>query len=182
MNDRIPDLGIHTAKEVAVYWTELLHKCILFKDLDDDELKKILSITKEVRYKKGEMIFKKDDPDDSLYLILDGAVRISIEIGGEKEVLTVLNRGFHFGEMALIDNVPRSATVEAVEHSKLLRIRKANFDRVLESDIDIELKVLRSMTQAFTNRIRDIDKNLTHLRISLHQEYLSPAAETEKRS
>lgn len=157
-----------------MYWISLLQQCVLFQGLTEEELKKVVSITKEERFGKGQLIFRKDEMGDSLYLVLEGAVRISLEVDDTVETLTVLDRGFHFGEMALIDDAPRSATVEALDDTKLLRIRKSSFERLLENNIDIEIKVLRNMLRSFSSRVRDIDKNLFHMRFTLRQEYMPP--------
>jgi len=150
---------------------ELITHCLLFENLNDAELDALIEITSCQQYQKGEIIFRKDEPGDTLYLILEGAVRVSVilETIGE-EVLAILRKGAHFGEMALVDKGPRSATVIAHENSQLLRLSKDKFDALLACNKETVVKILRNMVKAFTSRIRDTDQSLTFLRFTLRKE------------
>ncbi|MBN2383913.1 cyclic nucleotide-binding domain-containing protein [bacterium] len=156
-----------------MYWVDILKQCLLFENLDDEEIKKVLRITKEVHFRKDQVVFERGQVGDSLFIILEGAVKISIKLDDEEDTLVVLDRGFHFGEMALIDESPRSATVTTVEESKLLVIGKRSYDKVLSENIGLEIKVLRNLANAFTASIRNINSNLAHLRFTLRQEYMT---------
>jgi CRP/FNR family transcriptional regulator, cyclic AMP receptor protein len=151
--------------------TMLLKQCVLFKDLSHDEIQKLQSIARIQKFTKDSIIFNRGDLGRSLYLILQGSVRVSVildDIG--EEILAMLKDGSHFGEMALVDEGPRSATVIAQDDTILLRLDKDEFEKVMISDRDMELKILRNMVRAFSSRIRDTDQSLTFLRFTLRTE------------
>ncbi|MBN2382622.1 cyclic nucleotide-binding domain-containing protein [bacterium] len=150
---------------------DLLEKCLLFDKLSSAEIEAVLEITSVVDYKRGDVIFQKDEVGEALYLILEGSVRVSVILDSiGEEVIAILREGAHLGEMALIDRGPRSATAIAHEDSKLVRLDKDRFDELLHQDQMIELKILRNMVRAFTSRIRDTDQSLTFLRFTLRKE------------
>ena len=89
---------------------ELLSKISLFSALQPSYLRRIANLGIEEDYPLSALIFKEGAPGDKMYLILSGAVRISRQVPGMgEEALAVLRAGTHFGEMALIDDFPRSA-------------------------------------------------------------------------
>ena len=75
-------------------------------------------------YKKGEPIFHQDEPGDEMYIIQSGAVEVSVFQDNRKVVLTLLGKGDFFGEMALLDSKPRSATVTAITRTRLLTLSR----------------------------------------------------------
>jgi CRP/FNR family transcriptional regulator, cyclic AMP receptor protein len=83
----------------------------------------------------GEVIFREGDPGDSLYIIEDGAVAIRLVSADGKELeLAKLSRGDVFGELALLDGAPRSAEARALTRTKLLSLRRLDFQRALRTD------------------------------------------------
>ncbi|MCK4584164.1 cyclic nucleotide-binding domain-containing protein, partial [candidate division WOR-3 bacterium] len=90
--------------------TSILKKIYLFQYLDDNELEHILNIASAKIYKEEAVIFNEGEKGDAFYVVLKGSVRISTVVPGVgEEALAVLKKGNYFGEMALIDNAPRSA-------------------------------------------------------------------------
>ena len=95
---------------------ELLSKISLFSALQPSYLRRIANLGIEEDYPLNALIFKEGAQGDKMYLILSGAVRISRQVPGMgEEALAVLRAGTHFGEMALIDDFPRSADARAHE-------------------------------------------------------------------
>ena len=82
----------------------------LFSKLDEAELQRFGELTREKNYPKGSVIVFEDDPGDSLFIVRDGRVKVVL-IGedGREVILGVLGVGEHFGELSLIDDMPRSA-------------------------------------------------------------------------
>ncbi|MFC1853653.1 cyclic nucleotide-binding domain-containing protein [candidate division CSSED10-310 bacterium] len=162
-----------------MYWVEVMQKCNLFQNLSEDEIRSLLSITKQVMYRSGQVVFERGDQGDSLFLILEGAVSVIAPVTAEnQESLTVLEKGDHFGEMALIDTGSRSATIVAKHDVKLLQIDKSNFDRILAQNMTLEIKVLWNMARDFTSIIRRLNEDLAFMRLTLRQDFLPPDSGT----
>src|SRR5512146_32375 len=104
----------------------------MFSSLKEHALQRLAPITHEEAYPAGTYIFRHGDVGDKLYLILDGRVRIARHIQGVgEEALAVLGAGQVFGEMALLDEAPRSADAKAHDRCRLLVITKDAFDDLL---------------------------------------------------
>ncbi len=104
-----------------------------------------------VTYEKGDMIFCEHEAGDAFYLIQEGRVRISKIIGDFEKTLDVLMPGEVFGEMAILEDAPRSASALALDKVKALQFNKANFEILLMGQPQITLKILK----LFTKRIYD---------------------------
>lgn len=104
-----------------------------------------------VTYKSGDIIFCEYEPGDSFYLIQSGKVKIVKIFGNIEKTVDILHPGEFFGEMALLEEAPRSASIIAVEHCKLLEFNKANFEVLMKGNPQMALKLLR----LFTKRIYD---------------------------
>jgi F420-non-reducing hydrogenase small subunit len=98
-------------------------------------------------YEKGQMVFREGEPGDTLYIIQSGAVEVSRGRGKDKVVLTLLERGDFFGEMALIDERPRSATVTAISHSRLLRLTRSSLLERIGRDPGIVLQLVTALCE-----------------------------------
>src|SRR5207249_8655098 len=97
------------------------------------ELERVAEITRERNYPKNSVILFEDDPGDALYVVVTGQVKVVL-IGedGREVILSVLHEGQFFGEMALIDDEPRSAHVIAMLDSNLLVLRREDFQAILQ--------------------------------------------------
>jgi len=109
---------------------EIVRSISLFSNFADSVIKKISDCMEEIFAPAGKIIFKEGDPGDALYVIADGAVSL---FRSEIEILTRDNKEC-IGEMALIDNMPRSATIKAKTDTKLLRLGKREFDIILQEE------------------------------------------------
>lgn len=96
-------------------------------------------------YPKGAVVFREGDEGDAFYLIQSGAVEVSRETGGHKGVLALLERGDFFGEMAIVDDERRSATVTAIADTRLLPITRVSFRRRVRRDPGMALHLLRTL-------------------------------------
>ena len=142
-----------------------LFRCIyLFKDLSDEELALISDITAERDFVAGEVIFKEGDVGDAFYAVLEGKVRISKEINGAgEEALTILDKGSYFGEMALIDEFPRSASAVAHTDCRVLMMDKADFSQLLSRNKELAYKLLWVFCQVLSQRLRDTNEKIINL-------------------
>ncbi len=143
---------------------DLLKKIRLFENLSEPELEKILAVCVKQSFAAGTVIFKDGDAGDRCYIITSGAVRISkfIPNVGE-EALAVLKPGSYFGEMALIDNFPRSADAIANEETDVFAINKADLDRILINERDLGYKLLWTFTRTLSNRLREANEKMASL-------------------
>src|SRR6476660_8650831 len=143
---------------------ELLSKISLFSALQPSYLRRIANLGIEEDYPLSALIFKEGAPGDKMYLILSGAVRISRQVPGMgEEALAVLRAGTHFGEMALIDDFPRSADARAHEACRLFVIRKEDLEDLLFVDRDLAYDLLWTFVRTLSSRLRDTNNKMTFL-------------------
>jgi len=158
----VDEAGSSAAERVAQ-----LAKVPFFEGLTPEALAMIAGVTKEETHPYGTQIFQYGAPGDKFYIILEGKVRISIEIGGVgEEALTVLGTGEVFGEMALLDDETRSASAIAHEKCRLLVITKDAFDDLLFFHKDLAYEVLWSCVRMLAGRLRETNDKLTFLSTS----------------
>lgn len=120
----------------------------LFSGLPPEELERFAELTRERAYPKGSVILFQDDPGDSLFVLRDGRVKVVL-IGedGREVILGVLEPGAHFGELALIDDQPRSAHVIAMEDAQLLVLRREDFKRRVEANPTVAWALLTELSR-----------------------------------
>ena len=129
----------------------------MFSGLQRDELLKFAELTRERTYPKGSVILFQGDPGDSLYVLRQGRAKVVL-IGedGREVILGVLEPGAHFGELALIDDQPRSAHVIAMEDSQLLILRREDFRRRVEANPSVAWALLTELSR----RLRRADDKI----------------------
>ena len=139
---------------------DVLRKVPLFESLQEGELRSFAELTRERTHPKGSVILFENDPGDSLFLVASGQVKVVL-IGedGREVILSVLGEGSFFGEMSLIDDFPRSAHVIAMEDSRLLTLRREDFQTRLRSSPDIAIALLRELSR----RLRRADEKIGSL-------------------
>ena len=137
--------------------TDFLGSVALFRGLGRDALQRFAEVTREKRYPKGSVIVFADDPGDSLYVVRAGRVKVVL-LGddGREVILGVLGVGEHFGELALIDDQPRSAHVIALEDSVLLVLRREEFRRRVEASPAVAWALLTELSR----RLRTADRKI----------------------
>jgi CRP-like cAMP-binding protein len=107
---------------------------LLLSDLLGEDVRLLVSVARRRRFQRGEVVFHRDDPGDSLHLIVSGhfAIRVMTPLG-DMVWIAVRGPGENFGEMALIeDDARRSATVSALDDAETFAVRKSEFDRLRE--------------------------------------------------
>jgi len=114
---------------------EALRRCALFARVDDETLGVCASTLRVRRYRKGETIFHQGDPGDSLYIIEAGSVKIVLPTpeGDEGAIIATLVRGDFFGELALLDGAPHSATAVAMEPTEAQILRRDRFEDLVDT-------------------------------------------------
>src|SRR5690349_1440122 len=126
----------------------LFRKLSLFAELDDRELAQIASVAKTRRYAKDDVIFHADESGDVFCVIREGKVKITmISPEGKEIILTMMGPGEFFGEMALLDDAPRSATVIALEPLEVVTIWRSDFLQILADNFSITRKLLSELSK-----------------------------------
>ncbi|HEX7807371.1 MAG TPA: cyclic nucleotide-binding domain-containing protein [Thermoanaerobaculia bacterium] len=151
-------------REVQQVTVKSEDKVDLFRErgLSAAEMKLLATFSTEERFREGSMIFREGERGDKLYIVLDGRVRISKFIPGVgEEALTVLDRGDFFGEMALIDDKPRSADGKAHESdATVLSIDRATLNEILSMDPHASLQFLNLLCRMISRRLREINDKI----------------------
>jgi len=109
--------------------------------------------------KTGETIFVEGDLGSEMYIVQSGAVRIYREVGGVKQELAVMERGDFFGELAVLEGLPRTTSAEAIEEVQLIEINSTTFDKMIRGNIEIAVRMLRKLS----NRLQEANRKLETL-------------------
>ncbi|HEX7706649.1 MAG TPA: Crp/Fnr family transcriptional regulator [Thermoanaerobaculia bacterium] len=126
----------------------LFRRFPLFADLDERELAAIAAVAKTRRYSKDDVIFYEDETGDIFYVIREGKVKVTmISPEGKEIILSMLGPGDFFGEMALLDDEPRSATIVATEPVELITIWRNDFLQILADNFVMTRKVLAELSK-----------------------------------
>ncbi|MCE2940692.1 MAG: Crp/Fnr family transcriptional regulator [Gemmatimonadota bacterium] len=126
----------------------------LFHELELEELTRFAELVREKSYPRTSVIVFEDDPGDAFFIVRQGRVKVVlVSDDGREIILGVLGPGEHFGELALIDNRPRSAHVVAMEDSTLLVLRREDFRRRVEASP----KVAWALLVELSRRLRAAD-------------------------
>jgi serine/threonine protein phosphatase PrpC/CRP-like cAMP-binding protein len=141
---------------------EVLKRMPLFKHLTYKEIMRLLNVTAVKEYKPNENIIKEGSEGEELFIILNGKVRLH---KGEA-FITHLERGAHFGEMALVDRSKRSASATAEEISRALVLRRRDFYEIIRKEPVLATKLLWSFVQVLTERLRKTTEDLSGARLA----------------
>jgi len=123
----------------------------------------VLNITAVRSYDAGDEIVREGEAGDALFIVLDGEAVVH---AADSEIAK-LGRGQHFGEMALVDRAPRSASVTSVSDSRLMVIRRSDFFDIIRKSHDVAVKLLWSFLGVLSQRLRSTSKELGAARLQL---------------
>ncbi len=130
---------------------------ILFTHLKTKDLNSLNKILGETVYQHGEIIFREGSSQGKLFLIEKGKVKISkITKYGEETVLAILHPDDFFGELEVIDGIPRSAQASAMEETRIVYLTKEHFDKLIKENHTVTMNLLRGMC----TRLRTVDQTL----------------------
>jgi len=124
-----------------------LREVALFQGLGQDDLSEILHISEAVRVDDAEYVFEEGERGDHFYVIVHGSIELRKATGGGFKRLAVLRAGQAFGEMALLNQTPRSASAIALEDTYLLSVSRAAFSRILGGDT-LSVRLLKNLSKA----------------------------------
>ena len=112
-----------------------------------------------VRRKSGESLYQEGDLGSEMYVVQSGEVRLFRLHDGQKEELAIMEKGDFFGELAVLEGLPRTSAAEAVGDIELIEINSATFDRMIRANIEIAVRMLRKLS----NRLQEATRKLESL-------------------
>jgi SulP family sulfate permease len=124
----------------------------VFRGLSPEQLQIVQNCVQPVLFRRGEIIFQEGEVGDGIYFILSGYV--SVFTGSRDHRLATFAEGMFFGEMSILEDKPRSATVRAETDTRLLFISKDNFQQLTESDPSIIAHILQRLSRDLSHRLR----------------------------
>ena len=128
----------------------------LLQDLSDQDLDKLAIYCEMRTMNEGTTVFIENMLGESLFLITKGSIRISKMFAeGDEKTLVVLGPEDVFGEMAVIDGLPRSATARVAENAELISFKKKDLERLGSEDATLALKVVSNIVKVFSQRVRE---------------------------
>src|SRR5438067_1610420 len=143
--------------------TEILRRIPLFQHMTYKELLSILGIARGRQFEKGQNIIKEGEQGDEVYVLFRG--KVDVLKSGLK--IAQLKAGGHFGEMGLVDQASRSATVSAVEDTSAISIDRDSLLKLMRRDSLLAVKLLWSFVQVLSERLRNTNDALTTLNVEL---------------
>ena len=160
---------------------EMLSKIPVFEKLEPKELRQIASIVHRRQYVKDEYVFYQGDPGLGMYVVEKGSVGIVVsgEDGMQKEV-SELHNGDFFGEIALLDESARSASVIVKEDSELIGFFRPDLFEIIEKTPKTGLKVVVKLAEMIGERLRNMNSEFSKLRAELELLHKQKEANNEK--
>ena len=137
-----------------------LKQVYIFNSLSEEDLRELVLVARRRTFRAGEVIFHRDDPGQILYVIKEGKVKIClISPDGQEIALVVFGKGDYFGELALLDSLPRSADAIALEKVECYTLQRADFHNVIMKNPKIAIQVMEILSK----RLRKTDQQVEDL-------------------
>jgi CRP/FNR family cyclic AMP-dependent transcriptional regulator len=138
----------------------ILRALPIFEMLDDDSLRPLTRVAMLRTVPRHTVVLHAGDRTDNIYFVISGALKVQVsDEEGREVILSMLGPGELFGEMGVLDDHPRSATVLAVETSEVVMIGQEEFKRCLAENPEVSLFIMRNLTR----RLRLADRNIESL-------------------
>jgi len=140
---------------------DALRTCGLFGAADDAAIETLVRVLRVRRFRRGETIFHQGDPGDALFVVDRGSVKVVLpsDEGAEPAIVAILGPGEFFGELALLDGAPHSATIVAVEATETLVLHRDAFLSLVDSDAGLRRALLASLAaeiRRLTGHVEDL--------------------------
>jgi len=138
----------------------VLRTVSLFSTFPEEQLRMLATLVTRRSASRGSIIIAAGDPTDSLYIILSGRLKVMMsDAEGKEVILSILSGGEFFGEMGLIDDAPRSASVVAIEPCELLVLTRRDFKKSMAENAEMAMGVMRGLVR----RLREADRKIGSL-------------------
>jgi len=129
-----------------------------FNELSHRQLKTVSDIVFERNYGTDELIFQEGQPGGALFLIFDGKVAVEMRRGNHTTTLAILEKGAFFGEMALLNEAPRSANARSLERTYTLALYRNDLSRLIERDPQTACQIYRALASMVGDRLRSTNE------------------------
>jgi CRP/FNR family cyclic AMP-dependent transcriptional regulator len=144
----------------VVVSSAMLRSVPLFARFPEEPLRLLATMVARRSAARGSIIMAAGDPTESLYIVLSGRLKVMMsDADGKEVILTIIGPGEFFGEMGLIDDSPRSASVVAIEACELLAITRRDFKKCLAENFEMSMAVMRGLVR----RLREADRKIGSL-------------------
>ena len=151
-------VGVPTAAAAPGITPGSLRRFKILVDMDERQLASFLQYMEVLKLLPNAMVFKKGDHGDAMFLLLEGEVRARVMVGGQESTLATLTVGECFGEMAVIDEGPRSADVVANRECVLLKISAGALKRLFQEAPALAAPFLLGLSKTISSRVRTLPK------------------------
>lgn len=140
---------------------ETLKAVPLFQELRQSDLKRVLRLVHERTYNPGEVVFREGDSGAGMFIIKRGAVNIVTRLGdGSERLIAALTDKQFFGEMALLEDAPRSATAVATVRTELLGFFQPDLESLIERDSRLGSRICWNLARLMASRLRSMNETL----------------------
>ena len=139
---------------------KFLKTVTFFDQLSNRQLKAVSDILFERKYEIDELIFEEGQPGAALFLILDGRVAVEMCRENYTTTLAILERGAFVGEMALLDEAPRSANARSLERTRALALYRGDLGELIHRDPETACQIYRALAHIVGDRLRSTNKLL----------------------
>jgi CRP/FNR family cyclic AMP-dependent transcriptional regulator len=157
---------------------DLLRETEIFRNLTDEQIAKLLKISRKVAFPEGEIIMREGEESNAMYIIMEGTVEVAktlvIADGNEdtdekNKVFTRLDATTHavFGEMALLETMKRTATIKTVTKCTFYEMRRDEFLRIVEADHELGYRIFLNLARIVSARLRKADEDTIKLTTAL---------------
>jgi CRP-like cAMP-binding protein len=144
---------------------EMLQRMPIFGGIGEDTLEFLLRLSAIIAVRSGEYFFRETDMGDSLFVLETGKVAVMKSWKGDEHLLRELGKGDCFGEMAVMDLFPRSASVLALEDCTAIQISVANLYQIYEKDIEQFTMIQMNMGREVSRRLRTADEQIFRIEV-----------------
>jgi CRP-like cAMP-binding protein len=156
---------------------ELLQKMPIFGGIREDTLRFLIAASPVVQVRADDYYFREHDRAESMFVLEAGRVAVLKNWDGADRLLCYLGQGDCFGEMALMDLAPRSASVRAVEDSTALELSAASLYELYKQDVEQFAMIEMNMGREVCRRLREIDDQLFRMQMRARAEGVTPEPE-----
>jgi len=144
----------------AAVSTTVLKSVPLFSSFPDDQLRMLATVVARRSAPRSSVIMAAGDAIDSLYIVISGRLKVMMgDADGKEVILSLIGPGEFFGEMGLIDESPRSASVVTIEPCELLQVSKRDFRKCLQENFEMSMAVMKGLVR----RLREADRKIGSL-------------------